>query len=178
LELIKKLINSKRGAGDPEILKECISRSVAYKGRIVEADPRETGKERPLLNLGHTFGHALEGAAGLGEISHGEAVAWGMARACELGAVLGITPRRRAEEITGILAGYGYEIRAPHPAAKDADSLMEVMRGDKKQIAGKLRFIVPGAQGALIVSSKDTPALEASKGEDLIRKIIKGECPI
>ena len=179
-EVLKKpqLANIEKETCDRECLKECISRAVAYKGRIVEADPRETGKERPLLNLGHTFGHALEGAIGLGAISHGEAVAWGMVRACELGLALGITSLRRAEEIRGILTRYGYETKAPHPLAKDTDSLVNAMKGDKKQVAGKIRFIVPGAKSAQIVSAMGTPALEASGGDDLIRRIIKGECPI
>ena len=159
-------------------LMECISLSVAYKGRIVEADPRETGKERPLLNLGHTFGHALEGAAGLGAISHGEAVAWGMARAAELGTALGITPPARAKEITEILDDYGYETRAPHPLVNNAnctETLINAMGGDKKQINGRLRFIVPGAEGARIVSAADTPGLDGSDGKELLRKIISGQ---
>ena len=182
LELTKKLIHLEKESGGNaayrNCLKKCISRSVAYKGRIVEADPQETGKERPLLNLGHTFGHALEGAAGLGAISHGEAVAWGMVRACELGLSLGITPPARAAEITEILGAYGYETRAPHPLVKSPETLLNAMKGDKKQIAGKLRFIVPATEGAVIVSAATTPALEGAAGEDLIRKIVKGECSL
>jgi len=178
----KELAALKKGGRDSPAyrtcLKECISLAVAYKGRIVEADPRETGKQRPLLNLGHTFGHALEGAAGLGKISHGEAVAWGMARACELGVALGITPKTRAAEIMELLKLYGYETRAPHPLAKSPDPIMDAMGADKKQVAGSLRFIVPDESGARIVTPADTPSPQANGGARLIRSIIQGERPL
>jgi 3-dehydroquinate synthase len=163
-------------AGSPPArlrLAELIERAVLVKGRIVEADPRETspaggpGSERALLNLGHTFGHALESAAGLGKISHGEAVAWGMVRACELGLALGITPENRAREITDIISGYGYETAAPHPAIRDSVFFMRALSGDKKKKAGKLTFVVPNGDGAELVSA-------ASIEPGLLERIIKG----
>ena len=173
-ELMKKLISlEENGRQDPHYracLKECISRAVAIKGRIVEADFRETGKERVLLHLGHTFGHALESAAGLGLLSHGEAVAWGIARSCELGMVMGFTPKKRAMEITETLNGYGYEIKAPHPLIKSQEFIWNAMQGDKKQAAKKLKFIVPGETGVQVI--------EDNVGEDLLKKILNGECPI
>jgi len=179
LELVKKLLNLEdKGRNNPayrECLKECISRAVSYKGSIVEADPKETGNKRPLLNLGHTFGHALEAAAGLGVISHGEAVAWGIARACELGLELGSCSRERVMEITQILIRAGYETRAPHPSVKSSETLLNAMHYDKKQIAGKLRFIVPGEKSAQIVSAANSPALEGSGGNYLLQKILNGE---
>jgi len=158
-----------------ECLKECISRAIAFKGGIVERDPFETKNERAILNLGHTFAHALEAATGLGVLSHGEAVAWGIARACELGTALGITPLGRAREISGLLSSYGYEIRAPHPLVKSHGVLMGFMKADKKQTNGKLHFIVPGKESAQIVSAENTHALEGARGEALINRIINGE---
>jgi len=173
LELVKKLILlEKEGRQNPAFslcLKECISRAVAYKGRIVEIDPRESGNERFLLNLGHTFGHALEAAAVPGTLSHGEAVAWGMVRACELGLALGITPLRRAREIKGILADYAYETRAPHPIVKSSEVLVEAMKSDKKRRAGKFRFIVPTEKSAKITDS------DSILTEELIHSVLKGE---
>lgn len=128
-----------------------IAASVKIKGRIVEADPQETGTDRALLNLGHTFAHALESSAGLGNLSHGEAVAWGLVRSGELGHHLGITPRERAVEITGLVRSFGYEIAAPHPKMGDKKNFMTALRGDKKQKAGKLRFVLPASRGALVV---------------------------
>ena len=195
LELIKKLLvleqEGRNSSAYRECLKECISRSIGYKGSIVEADPTETGSQRPLLNLGHTFGHALEGIAGPGSISHGEAVAWGIARACELGAALGVTPLDRAREITGVLAASGYETRTPHPEfarAAFTDILLNAMMADKKQVAvssnqpkneagfqtAKLRFIVPASKSARIISAADFPSLDNSGGSTLLNNIISG----
>lgn len=134
-----------------------ISSAVKLKGGIAEEDPKETGSRRILLNLGHTFGHALESAAGLGVISHGEAVAWGMARSCELGQNLGICPPGRAEKIRSLLASCGYETHAPHPLA-DSASIMHAIDNDKKKRAGSLFFIVPGEKSAVpvVIESRDT----------------------
>ncbi|MDR1247739.1 MAG: 3-dehydroquinate synthase [Treponema sp.] len=135
-------------------LAELIGRSLLLKGRIVEADPWENAETgRALLNLGHTFGHALEAAAGLGSLSHGEAVAWGLVRACELGSALGLTPENRAREIRELVAAYGYETAAPHPLMRDAAFFMRALSGDKKKRAGKLVFVVPNAAGAELVSA-------------------------
>jgi 3-dehydroquinate synthase len=174
-ELAKTLAYSRKE------LAACIARSVAFKGRIVEVDPRETagstsGSIRAILNLGHTFGHALEAAAGLGALSHGEAVAWGMVRACELGAVMGITPGGRAREIQKTLEAFGYETRAPHPLCKDPKAFMQALGGDKKKKNGKLQFVVPASCGAELIEIGGTLRdSEHSSGEELILKIVNGE---
>jgi 3-dehydroquinate synthase len=135
-----------------EQILESIARSVQIKGRIVEADPQETGEERALLNLGHTFAHALECSAGLGQVSHGEAVAWGMVRAGELGLALGITPQKRGEELIALIQSFGYETRSPHPLMGDAEAFMRAIQGDKKKKGGKLHFVIPAAAGAALIS--------------------------
>jgi 3-dehydroquinate synthase len=151
------------------VLAELIGRSLLVKGRIVEADPRESSANgRALLNLGHTFGHALEAAAGLGSLSHGEAVAWGLVRACELGSALGITPENRAREIRELVAAYGYETAAPHPLMRDPAFFMQALSGDKKKKAGKLVFVIPNAAGAELVSAASMPS-------GLFEKIINGD---
>ena len=126
-----------------------IERAVTYKGSIVSEDFREAqGGKRKLLNLGHTFAHALESAAGLGSVSHGEAVAWGIVRACKLGRELEITPKERAEKIIGLIEAFGYESGAPHPLADNTDMLINAMKSDKKKNKGKLIFIIPDDSGA------------------------------
>jgi 3-dehydroquinate synthase len=150
------------------ILEEIIGRSILVKGRIVEADPWESSGGRALLNLGHTFGHALEAAAGLGNLSHGEAVAWGLVRACELGLALGITPENRAREIKDLVAAYGYETASPHPLAKDEALFMRALSGDKKKRAGALAFVVPNAAGAELASAPAMPP-------GLLAKILTGD---
>ncbi|GHV93944.1 3-dehydroquinate synthase [Spirochaetia bacterium] len=163
--------------GDTERLCRCVSRAVHFKGRIVAADPRESavwngGPVRVLLNLGHTFGHALESAAGLGTISHGEAVAWGIARACELGLVLGITPQTRAKKIKALLAAYGYETAAPHPLMGNEENFLKALGDDKKKKSGKLSFIVPDEKSA-------RPLTIASHAEmGTIKQLLKGELPL
>ncbi|MDR0382591.1 MAG: 3-dehydroquinate synthase [Spirochaetaceae bacterium] len=136
-----------------------VGMAVRVKGDIVQKDPLETGDERALLNLGHTFGHALESAAGLGSLSHGEAVAWGMARAAELGVKLGITPQARAETIHDVLTELGYETRAPHPALADQEAFMWALADAKKKKAAGLRFVGPCGNGARVI----TPGLDGLK---------------
>jgi 3-dehydroquinate synthase len=132
-------------------LEDTIGKTVEIKGRIVETDPHETGSARALLNLGHTFGHALESALGLGVISHGEAVAWGIARSCELGVLLGITPEHRAQKIKAFLLDSGYEISKPNYGGSFTNLFMNALSGDKKKSGGTLKFIVPAKSGAQIV---------------------------
>jgi 3-dehydroquinate synthase len=136
---------------DSSLLAKCISRAARFKGGIVAEDPLETGNRRVLLNLGHTFGHALESVAGLGAMSHGEAVAWGIARSCELALALGLCPPRRVEKIKTLLAVCGYETSAPHPLATNSDAFVQALGSDKKKRGGNLRFIVPDAQSARII---------------------------
>jgi 3-dehydroquinate synthase len=152
-----------------ELLGEIVRRCVLVKGRIVENDPTETGSERALLNLGHTFGHALEAVAGLGTLSHGEAVAWGIARSCALGLELKATPSGRAERLRALLDRFGYCTEPLHPAAsaafggdreKAAAALIRAMASDKKKKSGELRFIVPAATGAEIVRVGDPAMIE------------------
>jgi 3-dehydroquinate synthase len=154
-------------AMDLPLLGRCIIRAARFKGGIVAEDPLETGNRRALLNLGHTFGHALESVAGLGAMSHGEAVAWGIARSCELALALEICPPRRAEKIKNLLAVCGYETAAPHPLAANGNAFLQALGSDKKKRGGNLRFIVPDAQSARIIP--------ANSHMDTIVRIIKGE---
>jgi 3-dehydroquinate synthase len=148
---------------------ECIRRAALFKCGIVKEDPKETGNRRMLLNLGHTFGHALEASAGLGAISHGEAVAWGTACSAQLGYAMGITPRQRAEKIIKLISAFGYCRKAPHPLARGTDAFLAAMKSDKKKKSGKLAFIVPDACGARSV------VIETVEQMNTVIKVIKGE---
>ncbi|MDR0555258.1 MAG: 3-dehydroquinate synthase [Treponema sp.] len=147
-----------------------ISRAVEIKGRIVEEDPQETGERRALLNLGHTFGHALETSAGLGRLSHGEAVAWGMVRSCELGRALGITPPERAQAIIDVINSQGYETRAPHPLMGDSALFMRALEGDKKKRGGGMVFVTPAERGARLVD----PSGRGDSFITLIESLVNG----
>lgn len=132
---------------DGDLLLEIVKRCVQAKAHVVERDLKETG-ERMFLNLGHTFAHALETVAGLGTISHGEAVAWGIARALELGKRAGITDLDWAKEATGLIASYGYSIAPVHPVlagrneAETPQLLLNAMKNDKKKKGGVVRFVL------------------------------------
>jgi 3-dehydroquinate synthase len=119
----------------------------ALKARIVEADERETAAEggRALLNLGHTFGHAIENVAGYGEYLHGEAVAIGLAAAARLSLQLGLVDAAVIERVDRVLAAHALptRLRASLPLA----DLRAAMARDKKVRAGGLRFVVLRAVG-------------------------------
>jgi len=143
-----------------DTFRNCIERAVAYKDSVVTEDLYDFGK-RMLLNLGHTFGHALESAAGLGKITHGEAVAWGIVRSCELGISLGYTPQARAKKINKLISSFGYECSCPHPLARNTEALLHAIKSDKKNKYNKYSFIVPDESSARAVEidSDDTKTL-------------------
>lgn len=123
---------------DPELLEELIARAVGVKVSVVEEDFREGGR-RAILNLGHTYGHALESVGGFGSYTHGEAVAWGIGRALELGRILGITDDEYRRRVERLLLAYGYAL---DPVSYAPRELIEAMGQDKKRSGGELRFVV------------------------------------
>jgi len=125
-------------ARDPEVVEELIRRSLAVKGRIVQEDPREAGL-RAVLNLGHTFGHALESATGLSGWTHGEAVAWGMGKALATGLRLGFTEARFHDRVLSLLASYGFRLEAN----AGYEDLAPAFERDKKKRGGRVRFVIP-----------------------------------
>jgi 3-dehydroquinate synthase len=138
-----------------------IATSCRMKAAIVVRDERETG-DRALLNLGHTFGHAFEAAAGFsGRLLHGEAVALGMTLAAEFSARLGVVSPEVAARMTRHLADAGLPVRPTdvEGGAPDADRLMELMSQDKKVKRGKLTFILLRDIGAAYIANDVDPAL-------------------
>lgn len=130
---------------DDEIIFRMIRECATAKARIVEKDFKEKG-ERAFLNLGHTFGHALEAVAGLGEVTHGEAVAWGMARAADLSLLLGLCTSSYAEDVKAVLSSYGYETGPVHSSLKNvsggAEKLISAMHKDKKNSSSAVKFVL------------------------------------
>lgn len=140
-EELLHLLESRREAvlrREPGLLEEIIARAVAVKVSVVQDDFREGGR-RAILNLGHTYGHALESVTGFGVYTHGEAVAWGIGRALELGRLLGITEDGYRRRVQGLLDAYGYRLE---PVSAAAAELIEAMGQDKKRKKGELRFVV------------------------------------
>ena len=133
-------------AGDDHALAEAIARSCGHKAAIVERDPLEKG-ERALLNLGHTFGHAIEaeqgyagGDGGTGALNHGEAVAVGMVLAARLSARLGMAPDADSDRLRSLLEACGLPTTLPAGLAPEA--LLGRMRLDKKNVSGRLRLVL------------------------------------
>lgn len=125
---------------DPEVLDEMISRAVAVKAAVVQEDFNEHGT-RAFLNLGHTFGHALEATLGLGAMTHGEAVAWGIARAAAAAEYEGVGDPAWGERTRRVLQSYGYDT-SPCPAGVEAAAVIEAMQFDKKRRRQGLQFVI------------------------------------
>jgi len=131
-------------AGDPAARETAIAHSVAAKARIVGEDERETTGKRALLNLGHTFGHALEAETGFSDkLLHGEGVAAGMALAFAYSARRGLCSGQEAERVAAHLRAIGLPdgIEAAGITASGA-RLVEHMLHDKKMAAGTLPFLL------------------------------------
>jgi 3-dehydroquinate synthase len=153
-------------AGDAAKRTYAIEQSCLAKARIVAADERETTDLRALLNLGHTFGHALEAETGFGpDLLHGEAVGAGMAMAFDLSAALGLCPTADADRVRDHLGAVGLPVRlraigGDNRRHWDAARLIEHMRGDKKAEAGRLTFILARGIGkAFVTRAVDEKAL-------------------
>ena len=152
---------------EPKQLTYAIENCCKAKAAIVEADEKEHGA-RALLNLGHTFGHALETAAGYnGTLLHGEAVSIGIVLAYELSAALGYCSQEdvlRIEEHF-LFAGLPTRIdQIPH-FKTDIEALMQTMRRDKKARSGKMVFILANGIGDTFVSN--------DVDEDVVREVLR-----
>jgi len=141
-----------------------IATSCCAKAAIVARDEREVG-ERALLNLGHTFGHALEAVTGFSDrLFHGEGVALGMALAAEFSASLGMIPQADADRLLRHLADVGLPAHLHDVAGfaqeglADADALMALMAQDKKVRRGRLTFILLEAVGRAVIAKDVEPA--------------------
>lgn len=148
---------------DPEALSYAIERSCACKAAIVAEDERESGV-RAILNLGHTFGHAIETAMGYGTILHGEAVSIGMCQAADLSRRLGLLANDDVERITGILRSARLPLVPPEGLG--ATKMLELMAVDKKNLDGEIRLILLDAIGqARLPGRVDLQELEATLNE-------------
>ncbi len=148
----------------PDLVERLIAGAVRIKAEVVSADEKE-GDLRRILNFGHTVGHALEAETEYARFLHGEAVAWGMAVATELAAILGMLPRAEANHIQEVIFRFG-----PLPSANglDADRLLERLGKDKKTLRGVVHFVLPRAIGQVeIVSDIETSAVRQAMGNTL-----------
>ena len=149
-------------AGDPEALRHAVLESCRLKAGVVAADEREEAPEggRALLNLGHTFAHALEAECGYdGTLLHGEAVAVGLGLAAALSARLGHCAQEWPGRVMEHLASVGLPARLRDiPRGFDAEALMGRMRRDKKARDGAMRFVLLRGAGAAFTTAEVPPA--------------------
>ena len=151
-------------ARDREALVEAVERSCRNKAEVVAADETEQG-ERATLNLGHTFGHAIETGLGYGAWLHGEAVAAGAIMAADLSRRLGWLSDADVERVRAIHARAGLPVKG---APLGADRYLELMAHDKKVSDGTLRLVLLKALGRAVITSE--------AGADAIRASINACC--
>ena len=139
---------------DTAALTEAIERSCRNKAEVVAADERESG-QRALLNLGHSFGHAIEAAAGYGAWLHGEAVAAGMVMAAELSRRLGWIDAPTVARIRALLEAFRLPVGPP--ASIPTERWLALMAVDKKVLGGSLRLVLLRAVGDAVVTGDFEP---------------------
>jgi 3-dehydroquinate synthase len=152
-------------ARDATALTHAIRVSCEAKARVVESDENESGL-RAILNLGHTFGHAIETATGYSEWLHGEAIAVGMIMATDLSARLGWVDVALTDRVIALCKAAGLPVKAPLSIA--VSRFIELMQVDKKVLDGKLRLVLLKALGEACIS--DSVALP------LIESVIRDHC--
>ena len=142
----------------PGVIRKCCE----IKAQVVAEDEKETAAMggRALLNLGHTFAHAIENAAGYGEYLHGEAVAIGLKLATDLSIKIGQLPKSESARVESVISTFNLPMKM-HTALRIAD-LMAAMQRDKKNRSGRLRFVTMNAIGAAITTEGiDTKLIES-----------------
>lgn len=149
---------------DPQLLAYAIYRSCEIKAEVVAKDEREGGL-RAILNLGHTYGHAIERIQGYGNWLHGEAVGAGMVMACELSSRLGWLSPADVERATSVIAAAKLPIVPPSEMTKD--DFLSTMAVDKKVLDGQLRLVLLKSIGHAIVTSDFDP-VELSRQLDAL----------
>jgi 3-dehydroquinate synthase len=139
---------------EAKVLATLVELSLLVKQHFIELDPTESLGIRQMLNLGHTFGHALESTFHFGLFSHGAAVAWGTCRALEAGVSLGITDRSWADGAIKLFRAYGYDIDY-RIGRGDWISYREHLLKDKKRQEGTLYFVLLEGQGRGVLKALD-----------------------
>jgi len=146
---------------DPDIMKTLVEKSIAVKAWYVEQDAVESGI-RTHLNLGHTFGHALESVSNFKGYSHGEAVIWGIIKALKTGILLKTTNQDWLKEVLALVNKYSYNIDTP--SNLDADDIINALQKDKKKKGSNVQFVLQRKQGETFLSPI---------ANDILNKIIK-----
>lgn len=139
-------------ARDPDALAYAIERSCQDKAEVVAADEKESG-QRALLNLGHTFGHAIENGMGYGEWLHGEAVGAGMCMAARFSVDLGLMSHEDEQRARELIGRAGLPVDPPPSANIDSDKFLALMSVDKKVQDGQLRLVLMKGIGKSFITA-------------------------
>jgi 3-dehydroquinate synthase len=139
-------------ARDPDLLATAIKRSCEFKAYVVSKDERETGM-RAYLNLGHTFGHAIEAGLGYGQWLHGEAVGCGLLMAADLSAEVFGFPRNDVERVRSLVQAIGCPTIGPRLGG--ISEWTSLMLGDKKAEAGEIQFVLMPKLGQAVRCKAD-----------------------
>ena len=153
-------------ARNPSCLRHAVRRSVEIKAAIVGEDEHDRSGRRAVLNFGHSFGHAIEHAAGYGHWLHGEAVAAGMCMAARLAVSEGKLQRREQKRLEALLTQLGLPVNA---GDLDAGALRKAMLSDKKNARGRIRLILPRGLG--------DAHLTGDFSMDALDKVLSGRAP-
>jgi len=140
-----KVVSARRVHKETALWAIPIARCVSLKAQIVSDDERDLSGRRALLNFGHTVGHAIEAALSYRSWLHGEAIAAGMVAEAEIGRTLGVTPPEIVDELRQTIAQAGLPTQLP--AGVDADTLLTLMRHDKKRAGDSLSIVLLEAIG-------------------------------
>lgn len=141
-------------AFDDEALEKTVARSAEIKAGVVEKDELDLGL-RNILNYGHTVGHAIEAVSGL-KIWHGEAVAIGMLAEARISNMLGRLSDTELKRLKAIIIAAGLPTAIP---ALDKDKMLEAMKHDKKNLAGKVKFVLPEKIGRVFITDEVDPSI-------------------
>jgi len=164
-ELFRLLEQKKETGFTAAELQDIVMRCCRLKAGIVEIDETERSGQRAILNFGHTVGHALEAATKLQELSHGEAVAIGMAAAARISSQVGILDRSNIPQIEKLLSKFGLPV---YSQGVNPDELIEATRFDKKTTGGQTGWVLLKDIGKGVTNQP--------VAEDIIRKVLREIC--
>jgi len=172
LELYKLLLSRRTEILDREekTLAIMVELSLKIKQKYIEQDPREFKQIRQALNLGHTFGHALESSTRFATWSHGEAIAWGTCRALQAGVDLGITDKKFANSATKLFLSYGYELDFRIGRGEWLEFKSHLAK-DKKKRKGEILFVLLKDQGSIELKTLEMPVIQALVMEKAIGRV-------
>lgn len=137
---------------DMHVLSYIISKCCELKAEVVSSDEREESGLRAILNLGHTFGHAIETATEFGKFHHGEAVSIGMVMAAKFAVLQNMMDEKDAERITALLREFSLTVENP---GIEPEKLVSAMKKDKKNSGGKIKLVLPSKIGSVSIVDSD-----------------------